>query len=76
MHSQLPHQTDTCGQPHSVATLPPVERAPDTHWIGGWVGSRASMDAAQKTEKSLLLPVIEIGCPACSPVQHSTRCGK
>jgi hypothetical protein len=24
------------------------ERAPDIHWIGGWVGSRAGLDAAKK----------------------------
>jgi hypothetical protein len=23
----------------------PRERAPDTHWIGGWVGPRAVLDA-------------------------------
>jgi hypothetical protein len=23
----------------------PGERAPDTHWIGGWVGPRAVLDA-------------------------------
>jgi len=22
----------------------PKERAPGTHWIGGWVGARASLD--------------------------------
>jgi hypothetical protein len=26
----------------------PRERAPDTHWIGGWVGSRAGLDVAVK----------------------------
>jgi hypothetical protein len=26
----------------------PRERAPDTHWIGGWVGPRAGLDAAEK----------------------------
>jgi hypothetical protein len=25
-------------------TPPPKVRAPNTHWIGGWVGSRASLD--------------------------------
>jgi hypothetical protein len=25
------------------------ERAPCTHWIGGWVGPRAGLDAVQKT---------------------------
>jgi hypothetical protein len=26
----------------------PGERAPGTHWIGGWVGSRAGMDDVKK----------------------------
>jgi hypothetical protein len=26
----------------------PRERAPDTHWIGGWVGPRADLDAVVK----------------------------
>jgi hypothetical protein len=28
--------------------LTPTERAPRTHWIGGWVGSRAVLDAVVK----------------------------
>jgi len=28
--------------------LCPWERTPDTHWIEGWVGPRADMDAVQK----------------------------
>jgi len=34
------------GQLHAPATLLPTEIAPGIHWIGGWVGSRASLDAA------------------------------
>jgi hypothetical protein len=26
----------------------PGERAPDTHWIGGWVGPRAGLDDTEK----------------------------
>jgi hypothetical protein len=26
----------------------PKERAPDTHWIGGWVGTGADLDAVAK----------------------------
>jgi hypothetical protein len=29
-------------------TPSPGERAPGTHWIGGWVGSKASLDAVGK----------------------------
>jgi hypothetical protein len=28
----------------------PRERAPDTHWIGGWVGPRAVLDAVVKSK--------------------------
>jgi hypothetical protein len=28
--------------------LNPRERVPDTHWIGGWVGPRAVLDAVVK----------------------------
>jgi hypothetical protein len=30
----------------------PRERAPGTHWIGGWVGPRAVMDAVVKRKIS------------------------
>jgi hypothetical protein len=36
------------GQLHAPAALPPRERAPGTHWIGGWVGPRAILDAVVK----------------------------
>jgi len=38
------------GQLHAPAALPPRERPPDTHWIGGWVGSRAVLDEVVKRE--------------------------
>jgi hypothetical protein len=36
------------GQLHAPAALPPRERASGTHWIGGWVGPRAVLDAVVK----------------------------
>jgi len=33
------------GQLHALATL---ERAPGTHWIGGWVDCTASLNAVEK----------------------------
>jgi hypothetical protein len=33
------------GQHHASAALYPVEGTPGTHWIGGWVGPRAGLDA-------------------------------
>jgi hypothetical protein len=32
---------EVSGQLHAPVALPPRERAPGTHWIGGWVGLRA-----------------------------------
>jgi hypothetical protein len=37
----------------------PGERAPGTHWIGGWVGSRAGLDYVEET-KFLTLPGLEL----------------
>jgi hypothetical protein len=36
----------------------PGERAPDTHWSGGWVGPRAGLDAVED-KKFFTLPRIE-----------------
>jgi hypothetical protein len=35
---------------HAPAALPPRERAPGTHWIGGWVGPRVGLDAVSGIE--------------------------
>jgi hypothetical protein len=37
----------------------PGERAPDTHWIGGWVDPRAGLDDMEK-RKFLTLPGLEL----------------
>jgi hypothetical protein len=36
------------GQLHAPAALPPKQRAPGTHWIGGWLGPRAVLGAVVK----------------------------
>jgi hypothetical protein len=36
---------EVSGQLHASAALPPREIAPGTHWIGGWVGPKAVVDA-------------------------------
>jgi hypothetical protein len=44
------------------------EKAPGTHWIGGWVDPRAGLDDVEM-RKLLTLPGLEIrplGRPACS----------
>jgi hypothetical protein len=36
------------GQRHALAALPP-EKRPGTHYLGGWVGSRANLDRFEKS---------------------------
>jgi hypothetical protein len=47
---------DISGQLHTTATLPlDVESAPDTHWVQGWVGNRASLDTVEERKTTPLL---------------------
>jgi hypothetical protein len=39
---------EVSGQLHAPGRFTPKERAPGTHWIGRWVGSRAVLDAVVK----------------------------
>jgi hypothetical protein len=39
---------EVSGQLHAPVTLPPKEGEPGTHWIRGWVGPRAVLDAVVK----------------------------
>jgi hypothetical protein len=39
---------EVSGQLYAPAALPHRERTPSTHWIGGWVGPRAVLDAVMK----------------------------
>jgi hypothetical protein len=36
------------GQRHAPAALYPRGKDPSTHWIGGWVGPRAGLDAGAR----------------------------
>jgi hypothetical protein len=56
--------------------LYPQERAPSTHWIGGWVGPRAGLDDMEKG-KFLTLPGVELkslGGSARSQSLYRLRC--
>jgi hypothetical protein len=55
---------EVSGQLHTPATLPPGERAPSTHWIGGWVDPRASLDDVEN-RKFLTLPGLELQSLSC-----------
>jgi hypothetical protein len=48
----------------------PSERAPDTHWIGRWVGPRTSLDAMEE-RKFLTLPGLELQ-PLCRPARSQS----
>jgi hypothetical protein len=37
------------GQLQTLAALPPGEKAPGTHWLGGWVGPIVGLDASEKS---------------------------
>jgi hypothetical protein len=39
---------EVSGQLHAPAALPPGKEPPGTHWIGGWVGPGAVLDAVVK----------------------------
>jgi hypothetical protein len=43
----------------------PRERAPGTHWLGGWMDPRASLDDVER-RKFLTLPGLELR-PLCRP---------
>jgi hypothetical protein len=63
------------GQLQAQAALPPGERAPGNHWIGGWVGPRAGLDDVKK-RKFLTLPGLEfrlLGRPAHSQSLYRLR---
>jgi hypothetical protein len=63
------------GQLHAPTALPPGERAPGTHWIGGWVGPGAGRDDVEK-KKFLSLSGLELrplGRPARSQSLYRLR---
>jgi hypothetical protein len=50
---------EVSGQLWASATLPPEERAPFTHWIGGWLGGPQSQSGRCEEVKNLALLGIE-----------------
>jgi hypothetical protein len=53
----------------------PGERVPGIHWIGGWVGPRASLGGVEKTFLTLLrLNLQPLGCTASSQSLYRLCC--
>jgi hypothetical protein len=50
---------EVSGQIQATAALHPGNEPPGTHWIGGWVDPRASLDDVEK-RKFLTLPGLEL----------------
>jgi len=46
------------GQLHAPAALP-LEKSPETPWIGGWMGPKAGLEAVAMRTKALPLQGIE-----------------
>jgi hypothetical protein len=55
-------------QPRAPAALSPGERAPDIHWIGGWVGLRAVLHAVVKRKIPSPRRESKPGTPLVQPV--------
>jgi hypothetical protein len=60
---------------HALTVLSPGQKPSGTHWIGGWVGPRANLDAVARSKNSITVPVAELnpGRPARSLVTTLTE---
>jgi hypothetical protein len=54
---------EVSGKHHVPAVLYPQERSPSTHWIGGWVGLRASLDTWARMRILYPCQGLNPGCP-------------
>jgi hypothetical protein len=61
---------EVSGQLHVPVALPPGKGAPVTHWIGGWVGSRADLDAMAKRKSPIIAPTGN-RTPVIRPIAYS-----
>jgi len=55
---------EVSGQLSCTGHFTPRERAPTTHWIGGWVGLRVGLDAVEKSNIPLACRESNTGRPA------------
>jgi hypothetical protein len=58
------HKMEVSSQLHAPAALPPGKSPTGTHWIGGWVGPTACLDAMGNRK---IVPLPGIKLPASSP---------
>jgi hypothetical protein len=69
-----PFLTSALGGSEWAASCPSCftsgERASDTHWIGGWVGPRASLNAVEQRKISCPCQELNPSCPAHSLLLH------
>jgi hypothetical protein len=61
---------EVSGQIHALAALIPKEKAPGTHWIGGWVDPRAVPDAVVKKKIPSSCRESNPTTPIVQPVAH------
>jgi hypothetical protein len=55
------------GQLHAPGRFTPVEGAPGTHWIGGWVGPKTGLGDVEKRDISHTCRQVNPSSPAFSP---------
>jgi hypothetical protein len=53
-----------------ISALVGGERAPGSHWIGGWIGPRAGLEAVEKGKNISTFPRIEPGRPTHNKLLH------
>jgi len=68
-HSQLKWRGELLTSHFDCFTL--RERAPDTHWIRGWMGPRAILDILEKRKNFMHLPGIQPGCIQRIPSRYA-----
>jgi hypothetical protein len=62
------------GQHHVLAELYPWERTSSTHWIGGWVGLRTSLNTEATGKILCLCQGSNPGRPVCSQTLYWLSC--
>jgi hypothetical protein len=48
---------EVSGQLHAPVTLPPGEKVPGTHWIGGWMGLCGEEETRSRVVQPVSIPI-------------------